>query len=579
MTVQDYSFKHAVTLTVGTLDLSACFSSLSLGLQLHEPESPLVWSGSLTLSLTIAAQMAGVASADLDPLRSPARWATGLQLVTVATAGVSLRLRIKDWRYDSATGVGSGSVSQQIELYNKTYPELTPELVYTTPAQSTKLQDLITRLIAETSAACTVPIVTGILSADQSTYWGLRATRQPLNEVQGFAKCSWSWLTQSLATEQVDILPLQYTESPIVFARAAAQARVEPSYSNISFAAPRVIAHGSADVPDPCGDSDGSGNAGHGDPKREVTLQYEPLGKLFPSAGNDQTQVISQRKTILRFFLSDTVLISPEFYPMTYPPIPTNESSGLYRTEVIIEEPSGKIFPALGANTTLNVSARTVEVAQWKATWKPAGMVFPSLGSQFYEQLDSYEVLQTAYVRPGSSRAGCTDRAKPEVPRAVDLKLKQEVYTGTVELAQGYTPVLNYPYTYNIGYCPSSESAQLIASRLAFREVARKFADDVSLPLPLEWLQAGCPHFARCQVGDKVYWVDGPAFELTHDAQGRLSAKLQFTGLLVGTATAVVDPQFAPFLPDPGISLAQSTAQTWPTSLSTSAGTVTEIQL
>lgn len=550
----DYSFPYQFTLTVGGLDLTSCVKSIVWGLSPHEPEAPLVYTGQLQLALSVQAQIAGVTNSDMDPQQSPNRWEAGMAQVVLAVPelNVSLKFRLSDWRWNSKLGTGEGKLTQQIELYNRPFPDLEPEVVYTAPAGGTQTVQVMAQSLLAAAASKVSPaaaMLVGSISmgaTSEDKVWGTRATRNPLSEVQAYAKTGWAWLTQSLTTELAEVKPLRYDTAPQLFSRRLLDVDSSPNLDSISFAAPKVIAHGSCDVPDECqGDNNANAND-KGNPKIQVTQSLEPAGKIFPKLSPNETQYPAQRKTVRYYYLTDTVLVSPEFYPKPYPPIALDSSSGLYRVETTIEEPRGKIFPKLAPDLALEVSSRTVEVAQWKAQWKCRGLVFPKEAPSFTPQLDVVETLQTEYIPKGGAKSGrlangahgCVDKAEPEQTRVVEVKLRTQDYRGEATVTRNYTPALDYPFVYSIGYCTSQASADLNAACVAIREQARRYADDVELPLAPEWLVAGCPHYAKAQIGTKVLYIDAPAAEISVDDEGRLSGRMRFTGLHLASTTS-----------------------------------------
>lgn len=593
----DFGFRYAITLTVGGLDLSSCLKSISWQLPLHEPEQKLAWTGSLSLGLSSQAEQAGVLPSDLDPLLAQQRWSPGVSevLLSIPELNVGLSFRLSDWKWDRNSYQGSGTLAQQIDLYDVAIPELDPEVVYLTPAAGQKLGDVTARLLSEVQARASVQMPVSLSITNEmpnEVVWGSRATRNPMAELQTFARTGWRWLCQELSgSKQVTVKSLDYqsdSSSPVLFARPLSEAQVEPSQSSVSFAAPKVIAHGGADLPDPCPGDDGSGANANGRQKELITELTEPAGKIFPELGLASTPYVSQRKTVLKSWVTDSTYVNnTEFYPVYSPPRPISED-GLFRVETIIEEPAGKIFPELGTVLTLRTSGRIIETAEWKANYKPRGLIYEEAGPIFTMELESLERLGSPYVPPGGSTSGklsdgshgCIDKAAPEVPEAKAIKLKPQLFRGEAALVQTFLPALNYPYVHNIGFCPSQTSADLTAQRLAVREPARKYADEVTIAMPIEWLQSGCRHFFRAHIGTKVYWADGVRAEIAADESGRISAGMKFTGLPMAEAAEVL--QVLPLPYDPSLALpglAEQPTASWPASIATTAGVAFTIQL
>lgn len=571
----DYSFNLETQVKIGTKDFSSCFRGLSFGLPPHEPEQKLSWSGQLTLSLTCQAQQDGITELDLDPIRGDRGfWGPGVNPVEISwpKLGSKVIFRIGTWRWDSRRLTGEATLVQQIDQFDQAFPDLDPDTVYTSPTRGTETNEAVSKLLQAVAAKSRVGFAVGSPGPSVGKIYGQRSTRNPLGEVQAFCKPNWAWLTQNLSDEVANVQTLRYGDSPILFAIPALKAEIEPDYNNIFFSAPKVVVFGGCDVPD----EECKGEVPETAEDKTDTDLMEPTIQVYPIVSKELTEqeklrpTLSQRKSVKKHYLSDPTMEVSDIYqeykltPYVFPP-EAIDASGMWRIDNIVEEPKGKIFPKPIRDKNmiydytllreLMVTAKTIETAYFKVTLKPKCLV---LGKGVDETLviESVEQLKSTRedplkpktgILPGGKH-GCYDVAPPEIPKPVEVKLRPKSFKAEVIVNQGYEPPIEYPFVYNMGLCTNQGQAQTVAQQIAIREVARSEADMVKIPLPLEWLKE-TPHFATCQIGRKVYFIDGPVANISCD-DGRTRAELTFSGMLLQTAdTEPLPDEIEPYLP------------------------------
>lgn len=611
----DYRFPYDVQVLTGDgLDLSSCLFSLQIASQAFEPESVQDWSAQITLRLSAAAEQAGITGSSLDPIASPARWAQGVGKLTLVFAGLTTAVfRIDSWRYDAQSKTAEGTLSQQIRLYDVPVPDLSPDIVYADGSSIVSAKDTVAKLLAELTARCTQPFVYdsgSFLPSCEYSFYGMRSTRSPIAEAQTLLKPKWAWLTQSLQTEQVTIVQPTYDSLPIAFVRTADQAEIVPDSDNLSFAAPKVMVVGSADYPDEdanCGSAGSSGGGSvqiivvdtpenvddKGRPISNTTESKEPAGKIFPQVAADPAKYgfsyevpqTSQRK-LVEYFYYDLPPNLPGFHvykkanilnmPSWYDAVPTsnkpwpapvlNESTGLWATRTTIYEPRGKVFPDVGVDFSLIKSSVLVETGCFKVTYKTYGQLFPEIvkrpGNAYLKELltiDNIEVLKNDYVQPGKNggridgRHACVEPSQPDIPQPVKLVLKPKLFSAEASVDRSYVPALDYPAIFNYDFIPDDASATLLVNQLAIRETSRSLADTIRMPVPIEWLAQGLPSFCKAHIGNKVYSVEAPVFELSVSDDGSVSGSLSFTGCPLTLASEPpAQPAPAMFVPMAG---------------------------
>ena len=576
----------------------------------HEPTNNQVWQGSIKLRYVAAC---GQPLASFDPVSSPQFWLAGFSTLSVQIGSFAAWLfRVNKAAWDLSTQTLSIDIVQKIQQFDVAIPELLPDQIYSS-GQALSTFETIGFMLQGLNTFATQPLQVGTIDLGvprtfvigqqdgfmaasitvigTETIYGKRSTRNPVSEVRTLTHQYWSFVTQDLTTEIVNVQNLDYNALPTVFAKPRSAAVVHSDIDNISFSAPRVVAHGSGDLPDPCAidfkppdNLDNRGNV-----KFQKTDLMSTMGVLFPSLGkNNTTPVVSQRKTVTYYYrYSSSVGLPPYENPIKSPPEDMDAASQLYMVVTEIQEPAGVVFPQLKADTTLIDSSRLVETARSKGNYTPYSKLYPASKPLRYDLvLEKAEQLKSNASSRGKGGVDangnhtCTDLQKPAIVIQVPYALANQAFRGTVEVTQGVVPPLNFPFVYSIGYCHSNYNATKTAQRVAVREMARKYADTVAMPLPLEYLAAGCPTFAQAQIGGKIYMIDQRQIAIEVDAEARVHAELTFTGILLKQAAAVPEPvQPALYQPVGFANLAAQAAAALPISLNAVAGTTTYFSL
>jgi hypothetical protein len=139
-------------------------------------------------------------------------------------------------------------------------------------------------------------------------------------------------------------------------------------------------------------------------------------------------------------------------------------------------------------------------------------------------------------------------KIEPETPpESPEVELITEQIKGQANLKPiGWNPYVAKTEVYSVGFLPSKGVADSLAAHIAQREVARRDGLIVTMPIPIEWVQAGCPPFAIAYLHDTAVLMDAPIIEIK---DGRMA--LGFTGERLGSIPPVANttPTIKPITP------------------------------
>lgn len=521
---------------VGTFDASNFVSSFSLNCSPLEINAPALWSGDFELDYNRIAMRSGLTENDFDPIYTPLRWRPGQAVVQIKLSTYPLPpLRIENYVYDAKTRTGRGRLVQVLELLSGDRPAAEPDV--TIPGDGLKLNRAIEELLKSAYALANLtPTIAISNTAITGDIQSPLTTRDPIADAQKLAGINWQWLTVT-PNESVTVFSGKPSDHPILFSRSIGQVEWEPDLDAINFAAPKVIVTGSRQVledipacptdPNPAADSKGR-------PKRVTTEQYEPTGKVLPSLGTSTTPILSMRKTIQYGYNKADTGISTIGWSLPFDVGADLNTATLFNTKdfdantpiktlTVIEEPFGKVFPKSGTSTTPIVSKVIVETPFVRAEYIPLGVAMPKLGNDQTLVAAPRETLTTQRVSqrpdhggdrdPTTGKPTCFEKA-PELEDAQPVPqkpLKTEVVKGeAIVVNAGWTPLIPKPLIEEVGFLPSQAHATNLAEQIALREQRRRSAVQISMPLPIEWLQASCPVAFRVLCNDGEFWGEGP---------------------------------------------------------------------
>jgi hypothetical protein len=351
---------------------------------------------------------------------------------------------------------------------------------------------------------------------------GILTSRNPIQDAQTFLSKSWSWLHQD-NTETIRTVSGDPAGQGALFSRNDNQYEGEPAIEHLDFAASRVIVSGAYQrlatipcvvSPEPINDAlDRKAR-----PKYQRVAEEQPINKVFSSGvgSNDTTPTTSEIKHIFYQYPDDLtwdsrlggfITTSIFFDVQTDYPLPENPIDSPCQTITIYEWPAGRIFSALGSNTSLSVYAIDIQSERRKGRWVCRGTLASDVGSDFTLIIERYERLTTkpviagftdhaGVINPHTGQPGCL---VPK-PREEERKQLPDYPLETVPVAGaalveplGWTPIAKRVLSIEVGFIPSIADAVYLARQIAAREWRRRDAQQITMPIPDEWLAAGCP--------------------------------------------------------------------------------------
>lgn len=564
---------------IGTFDASDYLVSFQIKAPMAELKTPLIWQGNFKVSYNRRAQSAGLTDNDLDPATNPSIWRPAQKAVTIKVDGLPLpKLRIDRYAYNAQTGSGEGTLTQILLAMDGDRPATEPEI----RVQENNEIDFAVRKLLElgfsTSSVISPVILDGLTGYIDSPI----ATRTPIGDAQNLCGLNLQALTVN-SLEQVITVSLDPANHPILFQRALKQLPAggwEPDLQSIHFAADLAIVSGSRQVPDtskPCSGPPDP-NLDHLGRKLKVpTTEVRPFATVFNTGGGAggivDTQLITAEEKVIYYrynfdFVGINLPLDISLPQTVIDDIDTATSLNTANidshtpiaTLTIKRWPAGRIFPALGQNTNLRVAEVTVETPFRKAVYKCKGALIPSLGSNFNLTAETREDIpqpatncpghfQSSEIDPGTGKALIYDRppqAQAPQPRP-QRPLKTQSIRAYCNIApNGWTPIRKRPYVTELGFIPSQGHADLLAAYIAFQQVRRRDAVQISMAPPREWLAAGCPLLARCLVHDGEFQIDGPILDFDSNR-----FTLSFSGGKIRHLTTPIAPpaQPAPYIP------------------------------
>lgn len=591
----DYSYNGSILLSVQspvrTIDLTDCLKQISWGLPAHEAGSTQTYEGQLTVVLSCSAEARGLVLSDFDQVANPSLWLPGTAQVVLVLSGTSLKFRLSDWRFDQQTKTGTAKLTQQLALYNQSLPDADKDFVspYEIPVAG-----VITRAADVTNFYANDKIVVGTLSPYPeangwgSVVYGQMSAKSLWSEAQSLLTHTWAWLSQSLADETVTAQHLDYEKVPVLLSRAASQVQSVVENS-LSFVAPKVLAYGAADLPakPKCEVPDNAADNGY--PADEYTEERMALDKAMPDAYPRPTyEAVVGAKYVKYYYrtpgrtrvvngpggvYSEVLSYEPEDkYPM-------NEQSQLWKVVTENRKSLGMLFPDLFPGMVEVVTYETItETYEERITERALGLLKPDdFPGMLVQDVFKREQLKDKPTNPnkcGKTIAGehvATDYVRPAPVRAIERPLETQSFKAEVPLVSTYRPALNFPYLFDIGWCPTAGFAELVAKRVVVREKSRSLTDQIQMPLPKELIERHCPVFFRAAIGSKMYFADQIQYQIDIDSDGKVQAGCSFLGCTLGSITTVPEPA-SPDLYLPAGNMAEAELSKYSSTLYVTAG-------
>lgn len=561
------------TFTIGSFNCTDYLDSIAISVPISEPGQPLIWTGDFQVSYNQKSRSIGLPESQFSQFANPSIWRPGQSPATLSIDGYPLpTMRIDRYAYDPITRTGRGTLTQILGLISGDRPSIDAEVE---AGANTPIATVIRKLLGAAIDGCSV--VPAIAIADANLTGAIDSklsTRDPVSDAQRLAGVNWQWLSVD-NQERIISVPGAPTANALIFTRALGGVEVEPGLEAIHFAAEKVIVTGAHQViddsPSDCPDSPNGGQDSRGRKKEERSTTYEKFGVLFPGAGTNAAEVISESIVTRYAYNTDDSGISLADYslPMEVSgdintATPFNTADIDANTPIAIvqikSQMAGVVFPQLGQNQNLMIAEVTVQTPFVRSRYLPFGVLFPQTGTNATLTLDRKEVLtsqrvpevpdHTGSIDPKTGRPGCIEaQPRPEPAQlAPEVRLKTEVIRAECNVAPaGWTPIRKQVHIVDFGFIPNQAHADNLAYQIAHREARRRDAAEITMPIPIEWLRAGCPLMARCQVHDAEYQMDGIAIAI-----GDGQAKFGFTGGRIGGIPIAVPAsvEALPYIPN-----------------------------
>lgn len=539
-TVPDFRF------SIGSFDCTDYLDSISLSQPIHEITQMLTWSGQFTVSYNRKAIFAGLAESEFDQGLAPGRWRPNQALVKLRIKGYDLpALRIDRYAYNPQTQTGEGTLHQIIDAVATDRPS--EQIGGATAANGggaivdvvVSVQGAVNELISKAFDRCAVQPQQFLLGSLVGLIYGGLFTRNPIADAQKLAGVQWQWLVVD-NQEKIRTIHGDPMREPVLFSRSLNQIEWMPDIDHINFAANKVIVTGSHQQPAPikCQTNPAPINPAldrKGRSRYQRIVEQQPLNKIFvKGAQGNLSPGIAEIKWIFYQYPDDTNWDSQllQFMPtdLLYERDAASNSDRNgpidqpCQTVTVYQWPVGRIFPDQGTANDLAVAALEMQSEKRKGRWVPFGVLDSknqkgnlSLGLERYEELETGVIYpaQTEHsgvIDPRTGSAQCLEPTpkKEERQLLAELPLETVAVSGVAEVAPaGWTPIKQDVQTIEVGWLDSVGSARYLAQRIAEREARRRDSAKVVMPIPDEWLIAGCPPLRRVYLHDGHWQMDG----------------------------------------------------------------------
>jgi hypothetical protein len=563
----DYSIP-SFAVTIANIDITDCVDAIALNQPTPQRGRLLTWAGSLELSLN---QRSRIAHGEdfFNQLINPNLWRPALSDVRISIYGHPLPvMRIRKFAYRKVSRTGTAELYQILDAVAGDRPSQEVDLEI--GINGNKLDAVVEALIdaafvgTQESPAVSAGGLKGHLDRRLTT-------RDPIAEAQKICDTGYSWLSVDSA-ETVIRVPGDPMARPIVFARALSQVEEpEPDLSSIDFATEKVIVTGSRMVIVPPEKKQAiADEQTHDDEGRQLKLvvpTYKRKSALYPEIyldengiPTDTSLVLAELKTIHYRYWG----ISSQFESL--PPIPGAdgdpdrempplhllgyEVGDLVETVTEFQRTQGELFPDIHPGGTGLILAETlVERDYCKLKYLTRGELFPEWWpGDTGIVLAEAEAIRSGRVNPDGTiptaqKDGQAMRLERPIVRSfvkinAELPMESQVMRAEYKAAQNnYTPFVSVPLVEEVGFLPTQEHADNIAKQIALQEFRRRDALLITMPMPVEWLAAGCPSLARCRIDAAELQIENPVVVMR---EGALS--FSFTGGYVGAIAPIPEP-------------------------------------
>jgi hypothetical protein len=591
----DYTKTNFRLFAGDSLEITEYVDSIKIGIPDPEPGQILTWQGQIEISYNLPAIRSGVAEAEFDEWQRPLRWRPDrlMALILIAENGENtlIPLRIQRYAYSRQKRMGVANVHQIIDALAIDRPAEMAEYQLDRVDGGAELTDVIGSLIDLAYKVVSLPTP----AIDLSKIWGkfedTIATRNPLNDAADLGAACWTFMRLD-PLERIQFMSLDTLMQPILFRRSDREMELDPEMNGFADWRSKAIVTGHyqhAAIPD-CENTDQKENLDEQDrPMILQTISEAAYATVYPGTGSTSTALTpSEKKTVLTQYgdselsgllsqiwgrvtgglLTATVEAeavntpNPEVVVPEIPQIKKTDNTGSVGTITITSRPFGSIFPDVPAGPadlkTFYVASVELQTERKKAVFAPRGIASPaSIGLLLDLVLVSREIIpehsastltatEGSPIDPNDPNKGlrCLEPRPQLEPRSTmpDFKMETVPVRGECNIEpQGWEPLVKVPLIKDFGFIPSQAHANALACQVAAQHVRKGSPHTTTMPIPAEWIAAGCPPIFRFHCGAVEYEAIGLALEFSRDRRS-----LSFDALRLGAAPLVPVPADPP---------------------------------
>jgi hypothetical protein len=586
----DYGAKP-IRVYVGNFEITDYLDALDIGAPDLDIGQRLTWAGSFAVSCNSKALRAGLTEADFSPYIHPDRWRPDVLMAIEFTAGsitTRIPVRIQNYAYLPASGespgIGQGSFHSILDALAKDRPG--EDAGFDVGGGGTPLVQAVNTLLALGYGVSSLAPSIGAINL-----WGALddkvSTRNPINDVADLCATCWQWLAVG-ANETISTISGDPLTHPILFTRPRGAFEVELETDGRSDWYSKAIVTGSYQQAVPpkeeCDDREVDSLDSKGRPGAITTTSRATFAEVFPGRNftgvningvvvqDYDTEILKEEKIILYQYGDDPTVtirgttsnmfgaIGVAVFGTNVPNLatignnlptiqidPDNESAVL--TVTISIQLAGAIYPQLGVNTARKVASIQIESERAKIIFKPRGTIREAYGADYTmvvsprETVDEDSASKPRVVagRPKGSPPGtpnkCLEKAKQPEPRQTAPQWAMETVPvrGECTIApKNWTPLIQLPKIEDFGFIPSQAHADYLACQVAAKTTRESDPWNVQIPVPDEWINAGCPPYFRCHLHDATYEASAVRLTINQDRRA-----MEFQANRIGAAPIV----------------------------------------
>ena len=576
---------RTVTVMVGAVNISQYLVNLTVAWPPYEPGQPATAQGQLELDL-------GSADLDLfDLFQRPDLWRPGQAQVRVSVDGNLLPIfRIDRYSYDKQQLSATATIVQVLDLVrgepaeppaiptddiNKT-PHVNSlsanALDYFAGTYGFKLAEVSKRLIDNEFVNTPVD---GDITTDFTLFTDDDTADRPIQYVDGvaqvdqFAGAVFGALTVN-TNEDVILVDIDPTNKTALFDRPASAVEMEEDLANVDFWSPTAYLETERYTQSSFGrfifrenreDDELDNVTPDGRFYFQLTEEEKAHDEIFEVEDGQPGDEIfaAEKKTIFYQYVdrdfrvtgttleARTALLTPAVQ-LLLEPFPNKEDDEIvYQVVTVKEWPKRRIDPTNDdfSKTEFTAAEVIVEGPKLKAVFKPKNVLDKDSPTDFSLALASKEVLTTrapAVIEPevikdDEDNKYVAQSRIPLIPRLplpdYPLTLTTIVSTYTLPAeSPSWVPFSPKPLIINYDFVTSQEGADRLVELMAKRELSRRDSKQLTLPIPTEWLEAGCPMAPVVNLGDAKYQLDGITLSLGQEEAVMTCSALYLSKLL-----------------------------------------------